>query len=417
MFRTVSNVLILCIFTLCLWALPYQPAYAKLDIITVQAEGTGANDKEAVLDALQWAVSQVNGVEIAASVQSQFSEVTAEIDGGVSNLLTSDFSKNIQTTTKGLIESFRIIDTTFDGGVHVARIEANIAKYKQSKQLKRLRLAVSDIYIDSNVNDRSEADIITRTLRRSVTDYLTQTRKFAMIDRTFIEATQKELNFILGGNSPTVELVRLGNKVGTDYIIVMTVNQLDMATRETIYSTANVTKKTRSHDIDISVRIIDVATSQIKFSYSITKSDKSSYRQLAKSSGQLLGQIISNAIYPARIVDIEGGMVTINQGGKTLRKGEIYDLVKLGKALVDPYTKEKIGRKEIAVGQVKIKAVQAKQSSAEIISFDGVNKNILTATDYIIRPILNQISEDEVAAQKMQDAKAKIQQQKDSFFD
>lgn len=417
MFRTVSNVLILCIFTLCLWALPYQPAYAKLDIITVQAEGTGANDKEAVLDALQWAVSQVNGVEIAASVQSQFSEVTAEIDGGVSNLLTSDFSKNIQTTTKGLIESFRIIDTTFEGGVYVARIEANIAKYKQSKQLKRLRLAVSDIYIDSSVNDQSEADIITRTLRRSVTDYLTQTRKFAMIDRTFIEATQKELNFISGGNSPTVELVRLGNKVGTDYIIVMTVNQLDMATRERIYSTANVTKKTRSHDIDISVRIIDVATSQIKFSYSITKSDKSSYRQLAKSSGQLLGQIISNAIYPARIVDIEGGMVTINQGGKTLRKGEIYDLVKLGKALVDPYTKEKIGRKEIAVGQVKIKAVQAKQSSAEIISFDGVNKNILTATDYIIRPILNQISEDEVAAQKMQDAKAKIQQQKDSFFD
>ncbi len=59
------------------------PAIARLSLQAVEAEGSGVTRQEAILDALQWAVGQVNGVEVAASVSSQMSEYMTEQNGSV----------------------------------------------------------------------------------------------------------------------------------------------------------------------------------------------------------------------------------------------------------------------------------------------------------------------------------------------
>jgi hypothetical protein len=278
-------------------------------------------------------------------------------------------------------------------------------------------MAVSDVIIDPEIGDFGSSAKFARDLRRAVTDYLTQTRRFAMIDRDFLASTQKELEFIASGNTPTIELARLGNKVGTDYLVLMTLNKLTNQQTSRIYKTARVQKTTKQFGVDVSIRIIDVATSQIKFAYTIAEVSHDDYGGLAKDAGFLSGQVISNAIFPARVVAVADGIITINQGGKTLKIGETYNLVKLGKPVNDPYTKESLGRVETKVGRVEISDVQAKTSSAKIIEINLSDTSLLAAGTFIIRPEFktsDAISEARESVKKSQD---RIKAQQDDFFD
>ena len=161
------------------------PAIARLSLQTVEVEGSGVTRQEAILDALQWAVGQVNGVEVAASVSSQMSEYMTEQNGSVSTTLSSSFSKNVDTATNGIVESYEVVAESVSDGLKYVQIRARIGVYDQSVQLKRLRMAVSDVIIDPGIGDFGSSAKFARDLRRAVTDYLTQTRRFAMIDRDF----------------------------------------------------------------------------------------------------------------------------------------------------------------------------------------------------------------------------------------
>jgi hypothetical protein len=129
------------------------PAIARLSLQTVEAEGSGVTRQEATLDALQWAVGQVNGVEVAASVSSQMSEYMTEQNGSVSTTLSSSFSKNVDTATNGIVESYEVVAESVSDGLTYIQIRARIGVYDQSVQLKRLRMAVSDVIIDPEIGD------------------------------------------------------------------------------------------------------------------------------------------------------------------------------------------------------------------------------------------------------------------------
>ena len=393
------------------------PAIARLSLQTVEVEGSGVTRQEAILDALQWAVGQVNGVEVAASVSSQMSEYMTEQNGSVSTTLSSSFSKNVDTATNGIVESYEVVAESVSDGLKYVQIRARIGVYDQSVQLKRLRMAVSDVIIDPGIGDFGPSAKFARDLRRAVTDYLTQTRRFAMIDRDFLASTQKELEFIASGNAPTIELARLGNKVGTDYLVILALNELTNQQTSRIYKTARVQKTTKQFGVDVSIRIIDVATSQIKFAYTIAEVSHDDYGGLAKDVGFLSGQVISNAIFPAGVVAVADDIITINQGGKTLKIGETYNLVKLGKSVNDPYTKERLGRVETKVGKVEISDVQAKTSSANIIEINLSDTGHLAEGTFIIRPEFKTSDAVTEARESVNKSRDRIKAQQDDFFD
>ena len=393
------------------------PAIARLSLQTVGAEGSGVTRQEAILDALQWAIGQVNGVEVAASVSSQMSEYMTEQNGSVSTTLSSSFSKNVDTATNGIVESYEVVAESVSDGLTYVQIRARIGVYNQSVQLKRLRMAVSDVIIDPGIGDFGSSAKFARDLRRAVTDYLTQTRRFAMIDRDFLASTQRELEFIASGNTPTIELARLGNKVGTDYLVIMTLNELTNQQTSRVYKTARVQKTTKQFGVDVSIRIIDVATSQIKFAYTIAEVSHDDYGGLAKDVGFLSGQVISNAIFPSRVVAVADDIITINQGGKTLKIGETYNLVKLGKSVSDPYTKERLGRVETKVGRIEISDVQAKTSSAKIIEINLSDTSSLAAGAFIIRPEFKTSDAVTEARESVNKSRDRIKAQQDDFFD
>ena len=99
------------------------PAIARLSLQTVEAEGSGVTRQEAILDALQWAVGQVNGVEVAASVSSQMSEYMTEQNGSVSTTLSSSFLKTLIRRPTVLSKATKLSQKVFLMALHMFRYE------------------------------------------------------------------------------------------------------------------------------------------------------------------------------------------------------------------------------------------------------------------------------------------------------
>ena len=366
-------------------------SFAKLTTIEVTTEGTGTTKQLAILDGLKNAITQVNGAVLGASTAVSISEVSSSQDQNSSYESSQAFQQNIKSATKGVVQGFDVISVTQNpdlGNLFVIEMNVRVAKYKKSKQLKRLRMAVSNFYISKDLSKSKTANKFAYDVQDKLIDLLTQTRKFAMLDRQFLKDQQKELNFINSPDVPTEEMARLGNKAGTDYIITGVLKDLKKVTNtKKMQSTGKVFKNTK-YTAELNYRIIDIATSQVKFSDTTSISISSgSVKKLRNLVANKTAETILNAIYPIRVIDINKKLLTLGQGGKSVKKNAKYNLVKLGDRMIDPYTKESLGRKEDIVGTVKITNVQSKMSTAKIIKSQIKKIEELLQYDYIVRPI------------------------------
>ena len=98
--------------------------------------------------------------------------------------------------------------------------------------------------------------------------------------------------------------------------------------------------------------------------------------------GADLGQLINTAIYPLAVVAASGEQLTFNQGGETVQVGRVYRIVTLGKALVDPYTRELLGQEETEVARAEVTAVTDRTANARVVAGrvpDGARAGTLVA--------------------------------------
>jgi len=139
--------------------------------------------------------------------------------------------------------------------------------------------------------------------------------------------------------------------------------------------------------LSISYRVIDIATTQIKFSDEVSfNGGGKRLVDVANDLGGIASKRILNAIFPIRVINVNGNHLTLAQGGGMFNAGSLMQLVTLGKPLVDPYTKESLGREERVIGEIKITNVESKTSSAVISKlFSGKIADYMNVP-MIIRP-------------------------------
>lgn len=332
---------------------------------TVSSIGYGATENEAVQDALVEALGQIKGKQIDAEKLSE----TKRLIKDNKEDLTKSSNKKISEATSGVISGYKILKMKkTDDGLFKVKIKATIAVYEKSKQLDRRRLAVLPFRINNNIfNDESISFI--NSWQKDLEEGLTQTRRFAMIDKSYEYESNKELSSYQNKQYDINEVARLGNKAGVDYMVIGTLENL---------ANKNVSvggKDVKLREVSIALRIIDIATGQIKFAKTVVQPKKT------------VRDIIF-AIYPIAIVAANKNNVTLNSGGDFLKKGSMYKVVKLGKELIDPYTKEKLGREEIDIGEIKLTEINAKTSKAKIIKGnEDIAKGL--SDGLIIRPLTN----------------------------
>ncbi len=347
------------------------PAFSQSQIIMseVTATGNGGDISSATIDAIENAIGQVGGMKISTATSLSISQVTK----GDKTTFDENFKENIERLTRGMIKSYKVLEsgTSPGSGRAFVKIRAVIPSYKPSEQLKRMKLAVLPLVLRGNTSSNPQAATFGNSVSSSLESYLTQTRKFAMIDRRNTAKSNQELKGANARNAPIEETLKFGVRVGADYIVLVALNEFAPQQTQQERVTGKVVTRL-SVPVAVDVRVIDIATGQIKFAQTYNNpgrlSSASALQQYATDIGVDLGQVISAAIYPIAVVSGTDKEVTFNQGGDTVQTGRSYRLVSLGKKLTDPYTKESLGQEETEIAIVEVTGVSDRTATARLVS-------------------------------------------------
>ena len=396
---------------------------ANIELVTVKVKGEGLSKEVAVENALMRAVSQINGFEVDSVTKGDYfyandsgqTENQAQInkqDNSASQNVTdvsalininanlgpdlnkekvvreNGLSKESFYQTQGLIKSWKVVSesqSSFSDSWQV-EVEVTIEKitdFKLTDEVKRKRIAISPF--------RTANQNFSRFFEESLNSYLAQSGKFAVFDRKYTQEQSSELKKYRGSDFRKGEVSRIGNMLGVDYIVVGNIAEFkEKITHSLKLKTISKPFTKKKIFVDISYRVIDVATGQVKYSGYIAKdflkNKNYSIINLSRKIAGLIGQKITNSIYPITVMQVDGDMVVLAQGGDTLLVGDKFNLIQYGKEFFDPYTNESLGYSENRIGVIEVLDVQSKLSTARVVSLNVQKLN--TSSRMIVRPVL-----------------------------
>jgi len=330
---------------LTLLMLSQHAAAQKITIVTVNAQGYGATKAEALADAVVNGIAQVNGEAVASSMKMKTKDF-ASSDGTETS--SRSIEESISRKTKGVVRSWRQIELVASGaGDYNASVEVNVVVLKKSVQLSRIKIAVVP-----PSGDRSEA---TRALNEELTNLLTSSRKFAIMDRRNEGAIASQLDRIRKGGS-IEDQVRLTGEVAPD-VIAVTGARITSGSGSKRYAEATL-------------EIIDYASRQVKFAAKkrlpLKAGNDTSNRRRIAMLAKGLSRAVLETMYPPTIVGASDGFVTIAQGSDFFAVGDKLVVKKMGAALKDPHTDEFLGYDQSDIGTAVIVFVDKRISRAKV---------------------------------------------------
>ncbi len=351
---------------------------------TAEGVGVGQSREEAVNNAIAEAIGQLNGVSIKKEI------LVDDTSTQSSNSDTSDYKYNskIKKITDGKADSYTIIhvekcdDKKYEATVSITKTTIKTSfKAPGIGTQNRRTIAVMPFYISQSsftIGSQSYSSTkIADIIAQAITTNMTQSRKFAVIDKTYTHDMEKELNLIASNEVPLSQKIKLGQKLGADYLLVGTIQRADMQVNNNLNRSTGETSSQSVAEFIIDYRVIVVGTSQIKWSdttkivLDMSNSDTSINMRLQNAvetvSAQITNTLLGN-IYPIQVVKITPmGEIILNQGGNLVKKDSIFNVFKLGENICDPYTKESLGQEEIQVATIEITKVNPKTSYAKVI--------------------------------------------------
>lgn len=333
---------------------------ADIDVVTVNAHGFGATKAEAISAAVVNGIAQINGEVIAASMRMQVRDF-ASSDGRETS--QRSIQETISRKTKGVVKGWRQVSLTGSAGDFTSEVEVSVFRLRRSAQLDRMRVAV--------VTPDSRASAATLALVEEMTQLLTSSRKFAVLDRRRGDAIRNQLARIRSGAS-LEDRVRLDAEVAPDVIAVMEVVTRPNAKGRLV--------------AEASIEVIDYATRQIKFAEKkrlpLKNGDDAANSRRIGMLAKSLYKVVLETAYPPIIVAASGDTVTIGQGGDFFTKGEKVVIKLVGKTLRDPHTQEYLGAEQEDVAEAQVIYVDKRITKAKLITTIRVKVLDLVRSEY-----------------------------------
>jgi len=373
-------------------------SFAEISYIEIDSKGKAAKYEDALKKALKEAVSKVNGVTIKTESVLEIIDKSLTTNEGSSATLGRNLKEKISEKSGGSIKSFDILNEYEDAnGLQVVEIRATVAKYVLSKTANRKRMAIVPFRI--NLNEISiygksgfdDAESLKGYLNQEFTNYFVQTRKFTILDREFDKEISTELSNL--ANSKNIEdQVKIGQKLFADYIIVGRLDFLVLKQIEKKYLTSDLIKKKNIGILNLSYRVIDVTTGQIKYSSKVNlevdlKKQSQPIPYLINLTAQNAGLEIMYAIYPILVEKIEGDLLYLGQGGNQIKVNDNYTIYeRTDSKIKDSYTGETLGNVEKVVGKATIVESSSKFSVAQIIEQKYNLSEDFKSRKYMVKP-------------------------------
>lgn len=265
------------------------------------------------------------------------------------------------------------------------RIGADVATYREAASAKLTRIVVAMPEVRQQVYRVGDTTIpsaaIASDIRSKVSEALSQTHRFTVLDRTADAAIQQEIGRIQSGNTTTADTARLGQQLATDLIVIPTVERFEYNRHEHQLRMADRTIVSYSGGGEVAFRVVNATTGQQvmsqSFHYAFPETEPTTLgisvdgNKLASNMMDAVDQNIISAIlestYPLSVLQLIGKSVVINQGGDAVQPGATYQAVSLGNSLVDPQSGQSLGPTESPCCSVVIDRVTPNLSYGHIV--------------------------------------------------
>ena len=241
---------------------------------------------------------------------------------------------------------------------------------------------------------RISLDRVLQSMNGQLIDRINATRKFQVVARGDLDDILKEQDFASSGN------VDLNDKsaaqqfkiAGVKYLVVTTVDDFQDYNEVATFQGTGRSATKRVIRLSCVGKIYDSTTGKLLEStnFQISNKDVSENKTysvrdsnlnedlLVAIAREMSGKIanrVTDVIFPPKVLSKRDKQITINRGdGTDIAVGQIWNVFALGEELIDPDTKESLGREEILIGKVKIIGILPKTSTAEIIEDLGIDK-------------------------------------------
>jgi curli biogenesis system outer membrane secretion channel CsgG len=247
-------------------------------------------------------------------------------------------------------------------------------------------------------DNKLEMGRIIESLDSQLVDRINATRKFDVVGRSDLSDVLKEQDLGASGNVDAKTAAKAGKLTGAKYLLVTTVDDFqDYIEKATFEGTGRSATK-RVFRLSVVGKIYDSSTGKLlesvnlqtgndafkqiqeERSYTVKDGELSDEMMVAVSRdlAQRIANRVADVIFPAKVLIKRDNEVTINRGeGGGVAVGDTFNVFALGEELIDPDTKESLGREEAKVGKVKITQVNPKTSTAQILEDTGIDKGAI----------------------------------------
>ena len=347
---------------------PPPPDVGKLESVSTTATGLGKTAGEAMAEAMKMALLQVNGAVVQTESVTAKYGLDVSLNQDSASLRANAFAELVQQKSGGVIQNLKVVSleepSLLPPKLYKATIEANIAKFKPSADMQKLKVVIGPVSFGQQnlaMGDRSVPSAqVAAALRQRVSDALVQTGRFAVLDREFSPEIEQELDMIASGQAPSAELAKLSQAASADLVWSARVNTFAYNRHARQLRTSDRELVSYSGGWSLSEKMVNVATRQVTTSDSLrgaapdraattlgtgVDGDRILADMTDEAAKAIVGSILQRT-FPVMVVARDGTNVVLSQGGQSIREGARYAMAAMGKEMKDPQTGQSLGRME-----------------------------------------------------------------------
>lgn len=375
-----------------------------------RAAGAGKTMAEAVNDAVRSAILQANGTTVDLTSQQFRFALDVATDYGDASIRAAGFASVVEQRSRGAITGFKLesVEGPDTSGNYKVWIEASVAKYSPpAADNKKIKLVIAPIRFDAasfTVGGRSiPATQVAQDIRNRILESLSQSGRFAILDREFDAEVQQELDMVESGQTPNSQFGKLGQAFSADLIWIGRIRSLGYVRHSRELRMSDRSLVSYSGGWAVSQKLVNVATRQVVVANSlqdklpgtapttlgVSVDSNATLNAMSTSIAQQVVNSIMSSSFPVSVVSREGNSVILSQGANAVRQGGRYQVIALGAELKDPQTGQSLGRTESACCEVVIDRVTPTLSYGHLeavnISLDSVPSGGLLVREAIAR--------------------------------
>ena len=239
----------------------------------------------------------------------------------------------------------------------------------------------------SNARKTLSAEQMSQSLMEQFINSLNATRKFQVVVRSDLKDLITDDDKARALNPDKQKGFNLAE---TKYLAVLTVDDYEDQTQRLEQKITNTTLTKRTIRLSLIAKIYETASGKLleSTSKSIASTDAqqtlneasndsdvtdSLIRTVVKDSADWAATQVADVIFPVKVIAKTDKTVTVNRGeGSGIAVDQVWRVFAVGKEMIDPDTKEVLGREEVEIGKVRIADVLPKFSRATVLEDRGI---------------------------------------------